>query len=41
MEEVSLDPRDLCAALPLAAAAAGVELQEETEVLSVRSQAGW
>ncbi len=39
LEEVSLDPRDLCAALPLAAAAAGVVLQEETEVLAVRSQA--
>ena len=31
MEEPSLNPRDLCAALPLAAAAAGVELQQETE----------
>lgn len=40
MEETSLDPRDLCAALPLAAAAAGVDLQEGTEVLSVRSRAG-
>jgi glycine oxidase len=39
MEEASLDPRDLCAALPRAAAAAGVELQEGTEVLAVRSQA--
>jgi glycine oxidase len=39
MEEASLDPRDLCAALPLAAAAAGVDLQEGTEVLAVRSQA--
>jgi glycine oxidase len=39
-EEASLDPRDLCAALPLAAAAAGVDLQEGTEVLAVRSQAG-
>ncbi len=38
VEEVSLDPRDLCTALPLAAAAAGVVLQEETEVLAVRSQ---
>jgi glycine oxidase len=38
MEEPSLDPRDLCAALPLAAAAAGVELQQETEVLAVTSR---
>ena len=38
VEEVSLDPRDLCAALPLAVAAAGAVLQEDTEVLSVRSQ---
>lgn len=28
LEEMSLDPRDLCAALPRAAAAAGVELRE-------------
>jgi glycine oxidase len=39
VEEVSLDPRDLCAALPLAIAAAGVVLQEGMEVLSVRGQA--
>src|SRR5580704_8975150 len=39
VEEVSLDPRDLCAALPLAVTEAGVVLQEETEVLAVRSQA--
>jgi len=38
--EASLDPRDLCTALPLAAAGAGVVLQEQTEVLSVRSLAG-
>jgi glycine oxidase len=37
MEEPSLNPRDLCAALPLAAAAAGVELQQETPVLAVTS----
>jgi glycine oxidase len=37
VEEVSLDPRDLCVALPLAVAAAGVVLQEGTEVLAVRS----
>jgi glycine oxidase len=36
-EEVSLDPRDLCAALPRAATAAGVVLQEGTEVVGVRS----
>jgi glycine oxidase len=39
VEEMSLDPRDLCAALPLAVTAAGVVLQEGTEVLAVRSQA--
>jgi glycine oxidase len=39
-EEASLDPRDLCAALPLAAKAAGVVLQEQTEVLAVRAAAG-
>jgi len=38
MEEPSLDPRDLCAALPLAVAAAGVELQQDTEVLAVTSR---
>jgi glycine oxidase len=37
MEETSLDPRDLCVALPLAAVAAGVDLQQPMEVLSVRS----
>jgi glycine oxidase len=40
MEEASLDPRDLCLALPLAAVAAGVDLRQETEVLAVTSQAG-
>jgi glycine oxidase len=39
VEEVSLDPRDLCAALPLATAAAGVVLKEGTEVVAVRSHA--
>ncbi|HTZ60247.1 MAG TPA: FAD-dependent oxidoreductase [Acidobacteriaceae bacterium] len=39
MDETSLDPRDLCLALPLAATAAGVDLKEQTEVLSVRSLA--
>jgi glycine oxidase len=39
-EEASLDPRDLCAALPLAAKAAGVVLQEQTEILAVRASAG-
>ena len=38
MEEVSLDPRDLCAALPLAVAAAGVEVQQDTEVLAITSR---
>jgi glycine oxidase len=38
MEEPSLNPRDLCAALPLAAGAAGVELQQETQVLGVTSR---
>jgi glycine oxidase len=37
MEESSLDPRDLCVALPLAATAAGVDLQQPMEVLAVRS----
>ena len=40
MEEPSLNPRDLCSALPLAAAAAGVELLQETEVLAVTSRDG-
>jgi glycine oxidase len=35
LEEDSLDPRDLCGALPRAAVAAGVELVEDTAVLSV------
>jgi glycine oxidase len=39
VEELSLDPRDLCAALPVAATAAGVVLQEGTEVFAVRSRA--
>ena len=34
MDEASLDPRDLCAALPLAVVAAGVEVLEETEMLA-------
>ena len=40
MDEASLDPRDLCAALPRAAAAAGVDLQPGTEVLAASSRAG-
>jgi glycine oxidase len=41
LDEWSLDPRDLCAALPLAAAKAGVALREETDVLAVsRDSAG-
>jgi glycine oxidase len=39
LDEDSLDPRDLCAALPQAATAAGVELREQTSVLGVK-QAG-
>jgi glycine oxidase len=35
LDEASLDPRDLCAALPPAAIAAGVEVREQTEVLRV------
>ena len=35
--EASLDPRDLCASLPLAVAAAGVVLHERAEVLGVHS----
>jgi glycine oxidase len=37
LEEASLDPRDLCAALPLAARAAGVVLREHERVLSVEA----
>jgi glycine oxidase len=47
LEEWSLDPRDLCRALPAAALAAGVELREHTPVAqvdwvtgSVRTEAG-
>ena len=36
LEEASLDPRDLCTALPLAARAAGVELREGTAVTESR-----
>ncbi len=35
IEESSLDPRDLCAALPLAAIAAGVRLIEDSPVISM------
>ena len=35
LDEPSLDPRDLCAALPLAAQGAGVELREKTPVVSI------
>jgi glycine oxidase len=38
MEEPSLNPRDLCAALPAAAPAAGVELQQGVEVLAITSR---
>jgi glycine oxidase len=37
LEEDSLDPRDLCAALPKAALAAGVELHEQTTVNEVKA----
>lgn len=36
LDETSLDPRDLCAALPVAVQAAGVQLLEETEFLWVQ-----
>ncbi len=39
IDESSLDPRDLCAALPLAAAAAGVQVREQTPVLRVEAAA--
>ena len=38
LEESSLDPRDLCAALPLAATSAGVVIEEKTEVLAVEAR---
>ncbi len=37
LDEPSLDPRDLCVALPAAALAAGVSLLEQTSVLSVEA----
>jgi glycine oxidase len=40
LEEASLDPRDLCLALPAAASAAGVVLEEKVEVLAVDGTAG-
>ncbi|MFL6426991.1 MAG: NAD(P)/FAD-dependent oxidoreductase [Acidobacteriaceae bacterium] len=39
-DEASLDPRDLCAALPLAVRAAGVVLREYERVLSVEAESG-
>lgn len=39
LEESSLDPRDLCVALPMAARAAGVTLVENTSVLGVSTLA--
>ncbi len=39
LQEDSLDPRDLCAALPKAARAAGTELHEETTVTGVEADA--
>jgi glycine oxidase len=38
LEEASLDPRDLCTALPLAVRAAGVALHEHERVLSARTE---
>jgi glycine oxidase len=38
LDEQSLDPRDLCAALPLAAIAAGVHLREHSPVISIDAQ---
>jgi glycine oxidase len=38
LDEASLDPRDLCAALPAAAIAAGVRLAEHTPVISIDAQ---
>jgi glycine oxidase len=40
LEEWSLDPRDLCAALPPAAANAGVIIDEKAEIRSVRWKRG-
>jgi glycine oxidase len=40
LEEMSLDPRDLCAALPPAVRAAGVVLREHERVLSVEKSDG-
>jgi glycine oxidase len=39
LEEHSLDPRDLCAALPKAATAAGITITEKSPVVAVRSTA--
>ena len=38
IEEASLDPRDLCAALPAAAIAAGVRLLEDSPVISMDAE---
>ncbi len=38
LDEQSLDPRDLCAALPLAAVAAGVHLREHSAVISIDAE---
>lgn len=40
LEEASLDPRDLCAALPVAAAGASVALEENTAILTVDASGG-
>ncbi len=39
LEEPSLDPRDLCAALPIAARAAGVDLRENSPAISIDTAA--
>jgi glycine oxidase len=39
LDEQSLDPRDLCAALPLAAVTAGVSLREYSPVISIDAEA--
>jgi glycine oxidase len=38
LDEPSLDPRDLCAALPIAARASGVDLREESSVIATEHQ---
>ena len=40
LEEASLDPRDLCAALPIAAARVGVSLREHTAIERIEASEG-